>query len=82
VGGRSLPANVFQPVSAPELLQRLDAPTRPHVLRADLRMLGITNYGTFPDQFSGAALVPELFFNDQRMTLARWPNDGGRSSAK
>lgn len=74
VGGRSLPANTFQPVSAPDILQRLDAPTRPHVLRADLRTLGITNYGMFPDQFSGAASVPELFFNDQRMTLARWPN--------
>ncbi len=74
VGGRSLPAKAFQPVSAPDILQRLDAAARPHVLRADLRTLGITNYGTFPDQFSGAALVPELFFNDQRMTLARWPN--------
>ena len=75
VGGRSLPAKAFQPVSAPEIFQRLDAAARPHVLRADLRALGITNYGTFPDQFSGAASVPELFCNDQRMTLARWPND-------
>lgn len=76
VGGRTLPAKAFQSVSAPELLQRLDATARPHVLRADLRALGITNYGTFPDQFSGAAILPELFFNDRRMTLARWPNDG------
>lgn len=76
VGGRPLPAKAFQPVSATEMLQRLEVAARPHVLRADLRALGITNYGTFPDQFSGAALVPELFFNDQRMTLARWPNEG------
>lgn len=74
VGGRSLPAKAFQPVSAPDILQRLDAAARPQVLRADLRALEITNYGTFPDQFSGAAILPELFFNDQRMTLARWPN--------
>jgi hypothetical protein len=47
-----------------------------------LRRLGITNYGTFPDQFSGAALVPELFFNDQRMTLARWPNEGWAEFSK
>jgi len=76
VGGRSLAAESFQPVSTLDILRRLDAAARPHVLRADLRTLGITNYGVFPDQFSGAALVPELFFNDQRMTLARWPNEG------
>ncbi len=49
---------------------------RKKVLWANLGALGITNLGTFPDQFSGAALLPELFFNDERMTLARWPNDG------
>lgn len=76
VGGRTLPAKAFQPVSAPDLLQRLDAAARSPVRCVDLRSLGITNYGTFPDQFSGAALVPELFFNDHRMMLARWPNEG------
>ena len=76
VGGRTLTAQAFQPVRASDVLQRLDTAARPHVRRADLRSLGITNYGTFPDQFSGAAILPELFFNDQRMTLARWPNDG------
>jgi hypothetical protein len=82
VGGRTLPAKAFQPVRAPDILQRLEAAARPHVRRADLRSLGITNYGTFPDQFSGAALVTELFFNDQRMTLARWPNDNWAEFSK
>ncbi len=76
VGGRTLPAKAFQPIQAPDILRRLDPSARAHVLHADLQALGITNYGTFPDQFSGAASVPELFFNDQRMTLARWPNEG------
>jgi hypothetical protein len=82
VGGRTLPAKAFQPVNALEILQRLEAVARPHVLHADLRALGLTNFGTFPDQFSGAASVPELFFNDQRMTLARWPNDGWAEFSK
>lgn len=81
-GGRLLPEKAFQPISAQETWQRLDSLARWHVLRADLRSLGITNYGTFPDQFSGAAVVPELFFNDQRMTLARWPNDGWAEFSK
>ena len=82
VGGYTLPAKAFQPVSAPESLQRLEAAARAHVRHVDLRALGITNYGTFPDQFSGAALVPELFFNDQRMMLARWPNEGWAEFSK
>ena len=82
VGGRRLPAQGFQPVSAPDILKRLDAAARSHVLRADLGALGITNYGAFPDQFNGAAPLPELFFNDQRMTLARWPNEGWAEFSK
>ena len=74
-GGRVLPADAFQPVTSSAVLQRLDAAAHDKVLGADLRALGITNLGTFPDQFSGAAPLPELFFNDQRMALARWPND-------
>jgi len=82
VGGRMLPTKAFQPVTAPDALQRLDPAARKQVLCADLRALGITNYGTFPDQFSGAATVPELFFNDRRMTLARWPNEGWAEFSK
>lgn len=76
VGGVRLPAKCLRSVTEMELLRRLEAPARKAVLCADLPSLGITNYGVFPDQFSGAALVPELFFNDRRMTLARWPNEG------
>lgn len=76
VGGYRLPAKAFTPVGDSEILQQLDPASQPHLLQVDLAALGLTNLGSFPDQFSGAALVPELFFNDQRMTLARWPNDG------
>jgi len=63
VGGRTLPAHRFLPINAPDILQRLDPAARQHVWHMDLRSLQITNYGMFPDQFSGAAMVPELFFN-------------------
>lgn len=76
VGGRRLPASAFRPLQSPDELARLDQSARVHVLVADLRAVAITNLGVFPDQFTGAALVPELFFNDERMTLGRWPNDG------
>ena len=75
LGGQLLPTTAFRPITSPDALARLDVAARGKVLIADLSSLGITNLGTYPDQFSGAALLPELFFNDERMTLARWPND-------
>ncbi|MCI0492800.1 MAG: hypothetical protein L0Z07_07670, partial [Planctomycetes bacterium] len=75
VGGRALPAEAFAKVTDAETLDRLDPAARDNVLGASLPSLGITEYGAFPDQFSGAVPMPELFFNDQRMTLARWPNE-------
>jgi len=82
LGGRALPAKSFDPVTASDMLARLDAAAHGKVLRADLRALGVTNLGSYPDQFSGAALLPELFFNDERMMLARWPNDGWAEFSK
>jgi len=75
-GARTLPGSGFQSVTDPNLLSRIDSGARDQVRVLELRSLGITNCGGFPDQFSGAALVPELFCNDRRMTLARWPNEG------
>ncbi|PIU64111.1 MAG: hypothetical protein COS85_13790, partial [Armatimonadetes bacterium CG07_land_8_20_14_0_80_59_28] len=82
VGGRHLPPAAFKPVTDPAVLDRLDSVARGKLLQADLKSLGIGNYGEFPNRFRGAAPVLELFFNDQRMMLARWPNDGWAHVAK
>jgi len=68
VGGRVVAA--FQPVDDPAMLKRLDEAARGKVLQADLKALGITDYG----QVKAGGL--ELFFQDRPMTLARWPNQG------
>jgi hypothetical protein len=74
LGGRVLPIEAFQPVTDDTVLKRLDPAARDAVRRADLRALGITDLGVFPDAFSTPPVVPELFFDGKRMTLARWPN--------
>ena len=51
-------------------------------MQTDLREIGAKELGSYPDRFRGAPAVPELFFNDQRMTLARWPNEGWATIAK
>lgn len=75
-GGRALPADAFTPVTDAETLARLDAAAHGHILLADLAQLGITNLGEYPAQFIEPPVIPELFFDGVRMTLAQWPNDG------
>ncbi len=75
LGGRQV--TNFQPVSSPAIQQRLDASARAHVLEADLAALGIMDMGRFSARGMGRATMTahlELFFNDQPMTVARWPN--------
>lgn len=60
----------FSPVTDEAVLERLPEAARDHVVQADLAALGITDYG------SAAGAGVELFFNDQPMILARWPNEG------
>ena len=69
----------WTPVTDPATLDRLDPAARGHVLQADLKAQGITNYGTLSRRGFGLPVTPaalELFFNDAPMTLARWPNAG------
>ena len=70
VGGLEL--TVFNPVSDPEVLKRLDESARGHVLQADLNALGVKK--TMQTVSVGNDFRMELFFQDKPMTLARWPN--------
>jgi hypothetical protein len=60
----------FQPVTDQAVLDRLDESARGNVLQADLKALGITDFG----KPGGGGL--ELFFDDKPMTVSRWPNEG------
>ncbi len=68
LGGKVVPQ--FQPVTDEAVLQRLDPAARSKVVQADLRALGVVDFGSA----GGGGL--ELFFNNEPMRLARWPNDG------
>ncbi len=68
VGSRRIPA--FIPVNDDATLKRLPEEARGHVVQADLRALGITDYGS--SEGGGLSLI----FNGKPMTLARWPNEG------
>jgi hypothetical protein len=82
VGGPSVPAGAFKPVTDSRVLQRLDSAARGHVVQADLHALGIGDVPGLPVKYQGAAAAPELFCNGRRMTLARWPNEGWTTIAE
>ncbi len=78
-GGREIPAAAFGSVRDDAVLRRLPAEARAQVLVADLRALGITDFGTHRQFGHGLPVVPaplELFWNDAPLPLARYPNQG------
>lgn len=81
-GGRLIPATAFTPAS-PDFRNRItDSSARRHILQADLKVMGITDYGSLqprsavdfgsPTHYVVAPL--ELFVDGKAMTLARYPN--------
>jgi hypothetical protein len=62
----------WKPVSDDSVLMRLPAEARGHVLQADLKACGVTDFGTVQPGPKRA----ELFFRNRYMTLARYPNEG------
>ncbi len=74
IGGRRVTA--FERIEDPAILGRLPAAARGHVLRADLKGMGLTDYGVWhPRGHGGGSSVAamELFCNGEPMTPARWP---------
>ncbi len=69
-GGKPIPRDEFRPVKDPSVLARLEPGVRGKVLQTELKAQGITDYG--PAGLGGI----EVFCNDKRMQLARWPNEG------
>ena len=68
----------WRPVGNRETLNRLPREARDHVLRADLRAHGVGDFGAAESAPKWAQSDPglELFFRGERMTLARYPNEG------
>ncbi|MEZ6145899.1 MAG: right-handed parallel beta-helix repeat-containing protein [Planctomycetaceae bacterium] len=68
LGGKLV--NNWKRVDDTAILDRLDPSARDQLMCADLKELGITEFG------SPAGGGIELFFDGQAMTVSRWPNEG------
>ncbi len=88
VGGEQFSLGDFSKVTDPAVRLRLQADIADKVLMLNLKERGITEYGQLPlyghsmgfldkhTKYRSGPKAPELFFNAQPMTLARWPNEG------
>ncbi len=76
LGGRIVRG--WQKVTDAAVLARLDPAARGKVMQADLRAMGVTEYGEMRSARSWGSSEAglELFWNGQPTTLARWPNEG------
>ncbi|MCJ8013224.1 right-handed parallel beta-helix repeat-containing protein [Paenibacillus sp. KQZ6P-2] len=77
IGGASLPANMFAPVTDEGIRERLPADSRDAIVQLHLPDLGITDYGQIRQGGFGPfdnIANPELFFNEQSLQLSRYPN--------
>ncbi len=71
--------DTWKPVADPAILGRLPREAHGKVLQADLRELGISDFGTFRSRGFNRPAAPammELFFRGDPMPLAQWPNEG------
>jgi hypothetical protein len=76
-GGRTVTG--WQKISDQAVLDRLQPAARTSVVQADLKALGIMDFGRLRSRGFARSTAPaalELFFQDNPMPLARWPNEG------
>ncbi|MEX2567602.1 MAG: right-handed parallel beta-helix repeat-containing protein [Cyclobacteriaceae bacterium] len=78
-GGASIPSSAFQKVTNRAILKRLSSSAAQNVVQANLKEQGIKDYGEIRQYGYAMPVVPaplEVFFNNEPMTLARYPNEG------
>ena len=76
VGGRRIPSQAFGLVADAAVRERLNPEARGHVMQANLTAIGMPRFEDWPGRFGAFGGAPELFFNDEPMQIARWPNEG------
>ncbi|MCL5019316.1 MAG: right-handed parallel beta-helix repeat-containing protein [Patescibacteria group bacterium] len=71
IGGKEITG--FKPVNDKSVLKRIDKNLHKQILQADLKSLGINDYGSI-DPSTGKRM--ELYFKGKVMEIARYPNEG------
>ena len=78
-GGKKIKGSAFKKVNDPAILMRVGKTAAASLYQIPLKQLGIINYGKHQSYGHGQPVVPaplELFFNNEPLTLAHYPNSG------
>ena len=78
-GGKKIKSSAFKKVSDPAILLRVGKTAAAALYQVSLKELGILNFGKHQSYGHGQPVVPaplELFFNNEPLTLAHYPNSG------
>jgi hypothetical protein len=76
MGGKRLAAADFQSITDEVTLARVPADARGKIIALDLKAHNVTHSKRYPDIFTDAGGIVDLFCNGKRMTLSRFPNKG------
>ena len=78
-GGKKIKSSAFKKVNDRAILMRVGKSAAAALYQVSLKQLGIFNYGKHQSYGHGQPVVPaplELFFNNEPLTLAHYPNSG------
>lgn len=75
LGGVNIKNSSFLPVTDPAVSARIDPAAKGKILQLNTRSLGLTRTGIFPDIFNDGGGIFEIFVNDTRLPLSRWPDE-------
>jgi len=76
LGGKKLTNKDFEPITDKEILARIDETAKGKLVQLNTKALGFTHTNSFPNVFDDGGGIFELFVNDKRMPLSRWPDEG------
>jgi hypothetical protein len=76
LGGRKLRASNFDTIKDEPTLSRIPSELHGKIVSFDLTANGIVHSKAYPDIFTDAGGILDLFCNGKRMTISRFPNEG------
>ncbi|MFZ4456859.1 MAG: right-handed parallel beta-helix repeat-containing protein [Bacteroidales bacterium] len=81
-GSKAIQTADFKRITDASTLKRIDAKLQSKILELDLTALNIRNIKAYADKFNDDGGIIELFMDDERMPLSRYPNVGNMTMRK
>ena len=81
-GSKAIASKLFQKVQDKKTLERIKPSLRDSILVFDLTASQLQHIKQYPNKFDDDGGIIELFMNEERMPLSRYPNEGNMTMKK